>query len=314
MKLPSQVVAADWSVTANKRMLCRAILRRTGYEVLAPEEVGNTDDLLQRLRQEVNPDAATLIGFDFPIGLPSEYASRAGFLSFPSALRLLGKDRFRDFYDVSSSPTIHQPFYPPPCKRRGQYTRNRLIEALKAGTWTDLLRRCDRATSIRRAASCLFFTLGGQQVGRAAAHGWKSILAPNVDSIRLWPFDGDLPTLLAGRNIVACEIYPAEAYSHFGIPPKSAIQWSKRKKTDRQAVTDCLLSAADKANCALSTLAHDSITDGFQSDDQFDAMVGLLFMIHVVTGLRPWTIPDDASISKIEGWILGMDSLPGASL
>ena len=35
----------------------------------------------------------------------------------------------------------------------------------------ELLRRCERQTPTRKAAECLFFTLGGAQVGRAAISG-----------------------------------------------------------------------------------------------------------------------------------------------
>lgn len=307
MRLPSQVIAADWSVMPAKRVLCRAFLRQNQYEIFAPEQVGNTADLIRQLHDSVTPAAPILIGFDFPIGLPSEYADRTGLSSFRSALAMFGKGVWRSFYEVSPSPTLQQPFYPPPCNRRGQHSRLRLVEALGVRRWDDLLRQCDRKTPTRRSASCLFFTLGGQQVGRAAAHGWQNVIVPNLETVKLWPFDGDLPALLAGNTTVVCEIYPAEAYNHFGIPPDAVARWSKRNRADRRSVASCLLRAAEKANCTLTSPARATIVEGFRSDDEFDAMAGLLFMLLVLAGSRPWSVPEDPSVRLVEGWILGMD-------
>jgi hypothetical protein len=41
-----------------------------------------------------------------------------------------------------------------------------------------LRRQCERATPTRRAACPLFWTLGSNQVGKAAISGWQEVIAP----------------------------------------------------------------------------------------------------------------------------------------
>jgi hypothetical protein len=81
---------------------------------------------------------------------------------------------------------------------------------------TALRRRCELAQPGRRAACSIFWTLGGQQVGKAAIAGWKEVLIPALDDteidLRLWPFDGSLSELVARGRVVVAETYPAEFY------------------------------------------------------------------------------------------------------
>ena len=44
--------------------------------------------------------------------------------------------------------------------------------------WSLLLRRCERGGNGHKQACCLFWTLGGNQVGKAAIIGWRDVLAP----------------------------------------------------------------------------------------------------------------------------------------
>jgi hypothetical protein len=79
----------------------------------------------------------------------------------------------------------------------------------------DLRRKCELASGARRAACPLFWTLGANQVGRAATIGWRDLLSPalnNIPNVKLWPFDGSLADLLKPGNTVIVETYPAEYY------------------------------------------------------------------------------------------------------
>ena len=66
------------------------------------------------------------------------------------------------------------------------------------------------------------WTLGGNQVGKAAISGWRELLAParraGIDVGR-WPFDGALAALLSTRRFVVAETYPGEVYEHLGLRP-----------------------------------------------------------------------------------------------
>jgi hypothetical protein len=85
----------------------------------------------------------------------------------------------------------------------------------------ELRRRCDLAHAGRRAASPLFWTLGAQQVGKAAIHGWKEVLVPGIGmrelDVWIWPYSGQLMNLLRPGRIIIAETYPAEVYTHLGI-------------------------------------------------------------------------------------------------
>ena len=88
--------------------------------------------------------------------------------------------------------------------------------------WGSLISRLcgDAASEGRRHGrprECLFFTLGGAQVGAGAIVGWRDVIQPALSEVKLWPFDGDLVTLLATPGVTVAEIYPAEAYSHLGV-------------------------------------------------------------------------------------------------
>jgi len=135
-----------------------------------------------------------LIGLDYPIGLPYTYAQLTGISNFCSALSVFGKDEWRRFYDVAESAdqiSLLRPFYP---YRPGGTRRQFLLNKLGIGSIDELLRRCEKAPPLQRPAASLFWTLGAQQVGKAAINGWQNVLAPglkdpNLD-LAIWLFSG----------------------------------------------------------------------------------------------------------------------------
>ena len=177
----------------------------------------------------------------------------------------------------------------------------------------ELLRRCECAHPESRAASPLFWTLGGAQVGKAAITGWRDVLAPALrdrDEIAVWPFDGPLPELVRPRRTVVVETYPAEFYGQLGF--------TLRKKSDRSEqarVGGTLVRAAAAIGVELGRDARDEVERGFASDDAFDAFVGLLGMLNVLSGRRPAGEPrDDHAVVQVEGWMLGLHSRDGAAV
>ncbi len=59
--------------------------------------------------------ANAVVGFDFPIGVPAEYAVLAGITDFSTVLPQLGTGRWSRFYDVAEDPSdiaLDRPFYP----------------------------------------------------------------------------------------------------------------------------------------------------------------------------------------------------------
>jgi Protein of unknown function (DUF429) len=311
MSLPALVAHADWSAHPAKRWMAQAVLQPGGrYLVLPPAPVGTLDGFWARL--EVNaPSGAILVGFDFPIGLPAAYAERAGIEDFRDAL-----DRFDgEFYNVARRPqeiSTARPFYP---DRPGGRSRRDLLNALGLETWDRLHRRCDRATASRPAACPMFWTLGGNQVGKAAISGWRELLTParraGID-VAIWPFDGPLAALLSTHRFVVAETYPGEVYGHLELRLALRSRGGKRRQAARAGCADLLLTWAERTEVTLAPQLFDDIKAGFGpragADDRFDAVVGVFGMLNVLGGGRPSGEPGDPVVRRIEGWILGQAS------
>ena len=315
MSEPALVVHADWSVHPRKRWMAQAVRRSDGgYLALPPAPVGVLDGFWTTLGGTAGP-GAILVGFDFPIGLPAAYARQAGIADFITALSGFGEDRWRDFYHVAANPeqiAPTRPFYP---DRPGGRSRQHLLDGLGLCTWGSLHRRCDRATAARPAACPMFWTLGGNQVGKAAITGWRQLLAParrSAMDLAIWPFDGGLNGLLHGHRFVVAETYPGEVYGHLGLVLRG--RGGKRSQAARMANAARLQDWAGRSDVILAPALSSEITDGFGSqpgaDDPFDAVVGLFGLINVVRGARPSGEPDDPAVRRIEGWIMGQDAAP----
>lgn len=314
--LPGRVIHADWSAAPRKRWTCEATLGADGrYHVQAPRFV--RDAGLFALTLMSVAAGGVLVGFDFPIGLPLSYARRVGIDDFLSALVQFGEGDWADFYTVAARPEeigLRRPFYP---ARTGGARRVHLTRALGLD---DLRRVCDGPTAERRAAAELFWTLGAQQVGKAAIHGWREILAPALRMaayvpLAIWPFAGLLAALIQPGRIVACEAYPAEFYGHLGVQfPRQPRGQSggKRVPAARAANAAALLDFARAAAIELDAELVAALGDGFGTDaygeDRFDAAVGVLGMLNVVLGRRSAGEPPTDEIRRVEGWILGLDA------
>lgn len=310
MRKPKLIIAADWSKDDSKRWMVRATYcEESGrYQISSPEPVGRIDTLLRRLQSQAGTDAAVLVGFDFPIGLPIKYAQATQLSSFREALKVFAHGKWSNFYTVSDSPLLHAPFYPLPKKtgQKGNY-KQQLVNRLGFENVNDLLRTCDQKTTTRQAAECLFFTLGGKQVGQSSIVGWRDVLTPAIDDIHLWPFDGNLVELLDRGGVTIAEIYPAESYRHLGISIGSGTGRSKAKRQDRLNLKASPKMYQVSANMPIdfTDAARSWIDYGFQNEDQFDAMAGLISMVKVVLGDIPEGVPDEPGVRHIEGWILG---------
>lgn len=314
--LPQLVAHADWGSDRRKRWLTRAVRQPNGvYRAHAPEPVGDPATLFQRLMPTCS---SIFIGFDFPIGLPIAYARRAGIDDFVTFLAQAGHSNWSTFYEVAAHPheiSLKRPFYP---LRPGAAKQQHLLDGLgleKPG----LRRRCDRAYPGRKAAAPLFWAMGAQQVGKAAISGWRDVLGPALRSISrefaIWPFSGPLFTLFGAAHIVAAETYPAECYTHLDIAwPRAGKgeKSGKRSQAARQANAQALLAWAALASVELTNDLRHQIEIGFgaraEGEDAFDSVVGLFGMLNVTRGHRPPANPEDDSIRKIEGWILGQIS------
>lgn len=180
----------------------------------------------------------------------------------------------------------------------------------------ELRRVCERAAGGRRAAAPLFWLVGGNQVGKAAISGWRDVLLPVVRAgiqIGLWPFDGDLESLVARHDVVVTETHPTEFYRHLDAHPDPG----KRTQAGRRPACVAMATRADAIGVALSDEAHAALDDAFgdhsTAEDRFDAFVGLIGMLNVLSGRRPAGPPPNlpGEVTAVEGWILGQsDAAP----
>jgi hypothetical protein len=306
---PGLIVHCDWSTDANKRWAAHA--ERIGdeaYRIDSPSPVGALDDFFIRQRKRA-PTGSILTGFDFPIGLPLAYAERLGIHRFLDVLRQFGEGEWADFYRPADRPeeiSLKRPFYPRGSGEKGEHRKHHLVTALGLKTAQDLLRVCDRKTQARAAACEIFWTLGAKQVGKAAICGWRELLAPALKSeeVRIWPFEGELASLLESESIVVAETYPAETYGHLGFSgnAKTRPEW-------RRANAPHIFSWCKGRSAGLSPELISEIESGFGSaptgEDRFDSFIGLLGMIESLQD-GAGIVLSDSTVRSIEGWILGM--------
>lgn len=310
---PGIVAHADWSAHEDKRWVCVAERAGDSYRICAPEPVGDAVTLPDRLAQRAR-ERGVLLGVDFPIGLPIDYARRTGISAFTDVLPALGDGIWRDFFRLCESADdigLYRPFYP---RKPGGTSHAELCRGLGVEDIDKLRRRCELRTANRNAASPLFWTLGSQQVGRAAISGWRELLQPARKqgslSLRLWPFDGGLASLLAPDAVVVAETYPAESALHVGLTAPGR-GWSKRRQTDRAMHALALRDWATRRRVTISGALQPLLRDGFgdikTGEDQFDSLIGVAGMLEVIVGGRPEMPPMSNERRVIEGWILGQN-------
>lgn len=306
--LPRLIAHADWSTTPGKRWIAVARRQDTQYVLEPPQPATEPRDLIARLRDRAQC-GTMVIGFDFPIGLPIAYAQRAGINDFVQALAEFGRGEWDQFFDLAAHRdqiSTRRPFYP---HGTTGVRRDHLLQALELTDPQQLYRRCERRTEHRREGCPLFWTLGGNQVGRAAIAGWRDILQPALKDrdVAIWPFQ--TPTRAAPRTIV--ESYPADACVQLGLTAPGR-GWSKREHQDRRTQFELAIGTVERHHpeIRLDRGVLDQGRDGFGADscgeDRFDAVIGLLAMITTV--LRTGGVlkaPADPVVRRVEGWIVG---------
>ncbi|MCQ8129413.1 hypothetical protein [Methylomonas rivi] len=312
--LPKLVVHADWSTNTNKRWMCKAILHQNIYKILPPEPVDTKNIIYSSLR-EAN-DWGVIFGFDFPIGIPKYYADQASIHRFLDILPEFGLGIWSDFYKVAETPeeiSIHRPFYPRKCINKGDVNQKHLVNGIGVNDIKALLRRCELGVGKRNDACSLFWTLGGNQVGKAAISGWREILVPAINLLNnelvIWPFDAQLDQMNEFKTAMIVETYPGDACVQIGIgaPGKG---WSKRKAIDRLNKMHAIKQFAHKIDVDLK-MVESELSQGFGNsaigEDKFDALVGLLGMLSVIMGYSDDGLPNDDAIKSVEGWIFGQN-------
>jgi hypothetical protein len=315
LNLPSLVVHADWSINPKKRWMACASFLDDHYLAYATEQVGDVANFMSRLGNKTGPGGCTIIGFDFPIGIPINYAKKVGIKDFITALPKFGQDKWALFYHVAESPdqiSLHRPFYP---NRPGGTRQIHILDKLGFTSIDDLRRICEKVPPLKRTAAPLFWTLGAQQVGKAALQGWREVIVPGLQhptlDLVIWPFSGPLPDLIKPGRVIITETYPAEFHHQLRlIKPKA--RFSKRKQAARIELAERLVDSARASGIHLHHELEAELKDGFgpskAGEDPFDAVVGLIGMLNVLTGNLQFSEPQNEETRLIEGWMFGLAS------
>lgn len=307
---PSRVLSADWSVSPRKCIVAAADRTASGWHI---DTVGVAHEVLPSLLAHTG---TLLWGVDVAIGLPSAWGRQAGVTHFLDVLPLLGHTPpwhpFPHPAETLEDISLHRPFFPMGRVEKGTPVRTMLAERLGIAP-EGLFRRCDLPTGTRGAASPLFTTVGGQQVGKASLAFWQQHLQPGVmrQGYRVWPFSGALPDLLQTPGVIVAECYPAEAYRTLGlVHGKGALR--KRLQEARRACAGPLLDACAAMGISLSPNIGDQVTAGWgpaaEGEDPFDAFVGLLGLL--TWDAQNWRVPEptQAETRALEGWIIGQEA------
>ena len=317
LPLPALVLHADWSMHPQRRWMTCAHRQKDGsYQVLAPVRVPQIPGFLSEIQSQVGNNHCALIGLDFSIGLPYDYARLIKVNNFYDFLLQLDQDAWVDFFNPCETPnqiSLYRPFYP---MRPGGTRQAHLLDALDLENMDSLRRTCEHATRFRKAASPIFWTMGAQQNGKATIAGWRDLLIPGLKAsnirLKIWPFDGSLFSLFQPGQIITAEAYPAEYYNSLGIKfssPTPARKTGKRSQADRAANADAFFRTADNLGVCLEseliTLIRNGFGSFFTAEDAFDSTVGLFGLIAVLRGKLSARVPLSSEIMAVEGWILG---------
>lgn len=293
--LPAEILAIDWGSTPPKRQLCRAVFREGRYVVSPPCPVNEVSAL--------ELGAGTLAAFDCPIGIARDYATMAGLSSFRAALGVFGAGRFERFYefaDQAATIAIERPFYP--ARGLKGVSRGDLRKVLGDAAFAP--RVCDRLAG----AGPIFWLVGPRQVGRSAACIWRELIAPRLDRVALWPFDGPLAALLTEDRPVIAEMYPAFLLRTLGL--------AVARKSERAARAACGRALIEKigADPRLDlTAVRSLLLDGFGAsrggEDPFDATIACIALARLVLD---GSMPEPGQEARtVEGWILGLPDATG---
>ena len=238
-------VSADWSKRPEKRSVY--VADRREWRIWKGGLSGTSWDVdaLLDLGEHHARDGTVLIGVDVVLGVPEGYwrwvlhehrgHPLGTFVDWLGGLGVSG-----GFFETAVKPDewrVDCPWFKVAKGAGGLTSFTRKVDG-------GMLRRIDVATGANPV-----FAVAGMPgtVGSGTREFWKG-LVPHLSDRRnfaIWPFDGDLTSLLESRDVVLCETYPALAYAAVLADslPTGRIPNSKTKPAWRNDVCDRLAQA-----------------------------------------------------------------------
>lgn len=294
------IIAADWSKHVTKRAAYLADLAQR--EIRNLDFDGRLQSLVDYAADQALP---TLVAVDAGIGFPRAawtllLRNTGGrYRDFSSFLL---KDRPPpDFFLPISQPSEwrpDRPFIQPP---RGGWSRRAFEKASNGG----LLRAVDR--DLGGNPIFVMRELPGS-VGSGTHALWREMISLNPSpTVSIWPFHGELQSLLRPGRAVLAEIYPKACYTIALAPtlPSPQLSLSKTKRTTREHAVSALQSCEWVARNCLRLSDLDRAIEG---EDHFDAMISAAALSRAILEQLPLESP--SSVDAIaEGGVLGSTSV-----
>ncbi len=307
---PQAILCADWGKNIRKRAVFVADVFSRSVRRAAPRAWSLATVLEEaNTRTGCGPVLAT---FDLPLSAPASYlAAAARVPSWGSASTFIDflprACSTPHFFEITKSPLdwrVEQPFFAVPPGPGG------LTAYFEAATkqGVDLLRTIDRTTR----AKTMFATSGiPGTVGSSACDLWRE-LGPRLTTDRefaLWPFEGDLPTLLESHAIVLGEIYPRAAYATALLdgPPSERPRLAVAK-TKPEVRREFMARLRQTEWVRQYEVTIENVIEAEANEDDFDACVTAAALLRCVLEEQPLTPPGRVS-DQIEGGILGTGTI-----
>lgn len=308
--VPSAILCADWGKASAKRAVYVAdVVGRTVRRI--PGRNWSLAGVLSEAERWTSA-GPVLVTFDAPLGMPQSYAEAWDRASPGSAgatfLDLLERTAvIPGFFEATSVPaawSLERPFFAVPPAAGGRSAYEHAAESLGVSIY----RRIDRRTS----ANSLFIKSGiPGTVGSATCALWQELaeLLTEERTFTVWPFEGDLRTLLATSAVVIGEIYPRAAYATalLSAPPASRPRLSVAKT--KPSVRLQAINALQEADWVHSfDVAIENLEDAKGNEDDFDACLTAAALLRCVLDDSPFELAA-GSATPAEGGMLGTGSI-----
>lgn len=306
----SVILCADWGKKFSKRAVYAAdvsarVIRRVSGD-------GWSVARLLTEAQRWTSTGSALATFDAPLGVPDSYLTALGKLPgaqpFPTFLDLVARarsmPRFYDATTVARDWMVERPFFSVPAGDGGLGT---YVDAA-ARFGIDMYRHIDRMTG----AKAVFIKAGVPgSVGSAACALWQELASELTAhrTFKVWPFEGDIQTLLQSTSVVVAEMYPRAAYATalLDVPPTSRALLVVAK-TDAGVRRDAIAALQSAGWVASLSVELEDLAHAEANEDDFDACLTAAALLRCTLEGAP-LCPVRLEWPASEGGMLGTGSV-----
>lgn len=306
----SAILCADWGKEFSKRAVYGA-----DVSARVVRQVSGGGWSVARVLAEAQRWTSTgsvLATFDAPLGVPDSYMTAlrrlpgaqpvATFLDL--LVRARSIPRFYDATTVAQDWIVERPFFSVPAGDGGLGT---YVDAA-ARFGVDLYRQIDRMTG----AKAVFIKAGVPgSAGSAACALWQELASELTAhrTFKVWPFEGEIQTLLQSTSVVVAEMYPRAAYATalLDVPPTSRAPLVVAK-TDAGVRRDAIAALQSASWVGSLSVELEDLAQAEANEDDFDACLTAAALLRCILEGAP-LCPVRLESSASEGGMLGTGSV-----